>query len=105
MFSNVSMGVYKIYCDLTNRPHGITVLNKKTSRLRFASGEQLPVFSTHMFILGQAQYLDAGYFYDNLALLAPFNVSELTPISETWEAINIGDISETVKLICEFYCY
>jgi len=61
----VSVGKYKIYCDIANRTHGITVLNKKTSRLKFSSGEQLPVFSTHMYIAGQDAYIDGGYAYDS----------------------------------------
>lgn len=61
----VSFGVYKVYCDFRNKIHGITVLNKKTGRLRFAStGERVPVFSTHMFIEGQDKYIDGGYIYD-----------------------------------------
>lgn len=64
----ISPGVYKIFCDISNRPHGITVLNKKVSRLKFASGEQIPVFSIHMFILGQPMYEDAGYFYSQVIL-------------------------------------
>lgn len=64
----ISSGVCKVRCDISNRPHGITVLNKKTSRLRFATGERLPVFSVHMFIAGQPAYIDAGYLYDRLVL-------------------------------------
>lgn len=64
--SRVSANVYKIYGDISNRNHGITVLNKKTSRLRFLNGERLPAFSTHMFVSGQAPYIDGGYLYETL---------------------------------------
>ena len=61
-----SYGVYKITCDIRGKKNGITVLNKKTSRLRFASGERVSVFSTHMFIAGQASNIDGGYFYEKV---------------------------------------
>jgi len=60
----VSSGVYKVFCDISDRLQGVTVMNKKTSRLRFATGERLPVFSVHFFVSGIAQYISDGYVYD-----------------------------------------
>lgn len=61
----VSEGLYKVYCDISDKVHGITVINKKTSRLRFGStGEQMSVFSTHMFVSGIASYDSSLYLYD-----------------------------------------
>ena len=60
----VSDSVYKIYCDISNRIHGITVMNKKISKLRYADRTQLPAFSVHMFIAGQDQYFELAYIYD-----------------------------------------
>jgi len=62
----VSTGIYKIYCDISNRVHGITVVNKITSLLRFSNNERLYVFSIHMFVTGIAQYITAGYMYESV---------------------------------------
>lgn len=92
----VSSGVYKIWCDISGRAHGITVLNKKTSRLRFASGEQLPVFSVHMFIEGQDSYIDGGYIYESGTFDTGIHgdVVETIDDLDLWTAIDAGSISE-----------
>ena len=91
--------VYKIYCDITNKIHGITVLNKKTTRLRFATGELLPVFSVHMFIEGQSAFIDGAYVYDPINLQLPnFNVSE-TMENLLWTAFDAGSFYESASLV------
>ncbi len=91
--------VFKVYCDITNKIHGITVLNKKTTRLRFATGELMPVFSVHMFIDGQSAYIDGAYVYNTASLQLPnFNgVSEGTSNS-MWTAVDAGSSSESISL-------
>jgi len=90
--------VYKIYCDITNKIHGITVLNKKTTRLRFSTGELLPVFSVHMFVEGQSAFIDGAYVYDPINLQLPnFNVSE-TMGNYLWTAIDAGSFYESASL-------
>ena len=91
----VSTGIYKIFCDITDRPHGITVLNKKVSRLQFSTGERLPVFSIHMFILGQPQYLDAGYVYDKYIYENLDCELEETVSATFWDS-NSYEYSETI---------
>lgn len=91
----VSLGIYKIICDISDRPHGITVMNKKTSRLRFSSGEQIPPFSVHMYIAGQPQYIDAGYFYSRLNLLLEFTSTDETVDIGFWE--NVPDYEFPVE--------
>ena len=89
--------VYKVYCDITSKIHGITVLNKKTTRLRFATGELLPVFSVHMFIEGQSAFIDGAYVYDPVNIqLSNFNVSE-TMGNFLWTAIDAGSFYESVS--------
>ena len=95
--AEVSLGIYKIYCDIRNKIHGITVLNKKTSRLRFAStGERVPVFSIHMFIEGQPAYVDGGYVYEPINLQShTFDATE-TLENLLWTAIDAGSFYESV---------
>lgn len=98
--AEVSLGIYKIYCDIRDKIHGITVLNKKTSRLRFAStGERVPVFSTHMFIEGQTAYIDGAYVYNKADLQLPeFNsVTDSTGCS-LWTALDMGSSYESISL-------
>jgi hypothetical protein len=59
----ISTSVYKFYCNIAGRVQGITVLNKKTSMLTFATGEQLPVFSVHFFVAGIDSYFRLKYCY------------------------------------------
>lgn len=59
----VSSSIYKIYCDITNKRSGITILNKKTSLLAFEGGQQLPIFSIHIYINGQDKYERFKYMY------------------------------------------
>lgn len=73
--------VYKVYCDLSNKIHGITVLNKKTTRLRFSSGEILPVFSVHMFIGGQSAFVDGAYVYEKLVFSTAFSETEAVNVA------------------------
>jgi hypothetical protein len=93
----VSTGVYKIFCDISDRPHGITVLNKKVSRLAFSSGERLPVFSIHMFIAGQPAYIDLAYKYDNtdFSPFDDFEVTETVSSLEMFDFIVINEVSES----------
>lgn len=91
----VSYGVYKVYCDIRDKTHGITVINKKTSRLMFAStGERVPVFSTHMFVEGQDKYLDGGYMYDKSNFNFVLSITETTASTELYENVDTGSFYE-----------
>lgn len=63
-FEAVSTSVYKIYCNISNCPDGVMVINRKTTRLAFASGEALPVFSTMFYVAGQISYMQLKYIYE-----------------------------------------
>ena len=60
----VSSGVYKVYCNINDMLHGVTVMNKKTSLLTFKTGSKVSPFSVHFYVLGQASYTIKGYVYD-----------------------------------------
>lgn len=101
-------GIYKIVCDISDRPHGITVMNKKTSRLRFASGEAIPVFSVHMFIAGQDAYIDGGYVYERqvdqeiLLLSTIGTVAEISTF-EAWENQYMDAIIESYIFVADYF--
>ena len=91
--------VFKVYCDISNKIHGITVLNKKTTRLRFATGEILPVFSVHMFIEGQSAFIDGAYVYDRSDLLVPEFAGAFEKTSSSlWTSVDAGSSYESVYL-------
>ena len=99
-------GVYKVYCDIADRLRGITVMNKKTSLLRFASGEKVPGFSTHMFIAGQDMMDSFGYMYESLSRAGSNKHLTLSPLSVTEaDSIDLADnlsdteVSETTTII------
>ena len=91
--------VYKVYCDIASKIHGITVLNKKTTRMRFTTGELLPVFSVHMFIEGQSAFIDGAYVYDSSNLLVPeFTGASEKTSSSLWTSVDAGSSYESVYL-------
>jgi hypothetical protein len=108
----VSPGVYKIYCDIANKPQGITVLNKKTSLLSFASGEQLSAFSIHFFVAGIAAYVRLKYVYETLEDIPTISSAEdavgefvFWPNEEcttTVETANIPKISNATESVSVF---
>lgn len=93
----VSVGVYKVYANITNLQHGYTVINKKTSRLRFATGEILPPFSTHAFVEGQDKYIDGGYIYEHVNYDLKAKSTVETPDANLWTAIDVGNIQDSAN--------
>ena len=89
--------VYKIYCNLSTFIHGVTVLNKKTTRLKFSTGEVLPVFSVHTFIAGLSSYLDAGYLFDkcDFSQAQIYDSASDTGSAVLSDAFSIGSLSDT----------
>lgn len=103
----VSGSVYQIFCDISDCPPGIVILNKKTGYLRFASGAKVPAFSVHMFVEGQGSYIDAGYYYDsvrdakNAIDFSLPNVTEIALITLA-PAVSLVPISEIVNCSYSF---
>lgn len=60
----VSASVYKIFCDISGKTRGVTVLNKVTSFLAFATGEKLPPFSVHFYVAGLVPLMRLAYLYE-----------------------------------------
>lgn len=57
----VSPGVYKVFADISGKINGVTVINKKTTLLNFATGKLLPAFSTLFYVDGVANYVRKAY--------------------------------------------
>jgi hypothetical protein len=94
----VSPGVYKVWCDISDKIHGITVLNKKTSLLTFYNGQKIPAFSTHFFVAGQARYINGAYLFGKATLTQSLFPTEESVIDiQLWGAIET-DISENCTL-------
>lgn len=64
----ISPSVYKLYCNLLNRPLGVTVTNKKDSDLVFVSGRRVPAFSTRFFVAGYDRSLRAPWAFNEVLL-------------------------------------
>jgi len=77
----VSTSVFKIFVDISNRLFGITVLNKLTSHLKFATGEKVPPFSVHFFVSGIVPYDRLPYMFDSVAYDFPITRVEESSIS------------------------
>lgn len=63
-FEKVSSSVYKIFCDISNKPKGVLVFNRRSTLLTYTNGQKLPVFSTLFFVLGQDSFESLDYAYD-----------------------------------------
>lgn len=63
-FAHVSGSIYKIFCDISSRPKGVLVFNRKSTLLTYLSGEKLPVFSTLFYVAGQVPQESLDYTYD-----------------------------------------
>ena len=62
----VSNGVYKVYCDISGRKQGVTVVNKKSTLLETAGGNVLPVFSVMFYVSGLESYVRKAYKYEHI---------------------------------------
>ena len=63
-FEKVSSSVYKIFCDISNKPKGVLVFNRKSTLLTYTNGQKLPVFSTLFYAAGQVPQESLDYMYD-----------------------------------------
>ena len=99
-FERVNNTTFKIFADISNRPHGVTVTNKKTSLLVFASARKVPPFSVHMYVEGQAPFVNKAYAYEQAlytatsAMLNPTDAGCATsfwPIMAKAEVYDIGE--------------
>ena len=91
----VSASVCKVYANIASLPHGVTVINKKTSKLKFSSGESVPAFSIHMFVAGQVAYIDGGYYCEKAAFDMDRVSANESNAYDFYSAIDGGSIAET----------
>ena len=64
----VSNGLYKVYCDISDKTRGVTVVNKKSTLLTTSNGYMLPVFSVIFYVEGLDTYIRRAYVYENVEL-------------------------------------
>lgn len=98
----VTPAVYKIYCDISNKPFGITILNKKTTLLSFSGGVILPIFSVHMYIEGQEHLERLRYIYDRCNFPKLFSDIDEDMDIELAESEDIDTIAESIVLNLNF---
>ena len=60
----LSSSLYKVYCDISSKPNGVTIIHKTPTALYFADGKQVPSFSVHFFVSGQPQHINVKYIYE-----------------------------------------
>lgn len=95
----LSPSLYKVYCDISGKPNGVTIIHKIPTTLYFVDGKQVPSFSVHFFVRGQAENLNVKYVYEIA------NVPSVSELSGTESALvsvyeNIGvPITESVTLL------
>lgn len=86
----VSTGLYKVWCDIANKIHGITLINKVTTLLSFLNGDPIPSFSVHMYIDGIDMYENLQYMYDPVEW-DDYPVNTLGDITESYDDIALFD--------------
>ena len=96
----ISPGVYRVSCNISNVPSGLTIANKATSLLTFSSGRRVPTFSVHFYPEGAPRYAMMAYAYDVvLASQRPqlFTVLDTgTDASTFWAIDERTPISESI---------
>lgn len=97
----INASTYKVYANITNLPHGYTVMHKKTTRLTLADGATLPAFSIWALVTGQTSYLDGGYLYDGADFSIPALDIATTESIITWVPINGGSTSDSINYTLE----
>lgn len=85
-FTYVSPGVYKIYCDLSDKIKGVTVMNKVSTLLSFSDGTPLPVFSTLFYVAGLVRYNRLPYCYDSAPYVTRTGSADPV-ITESWGVV------------------
>lgn len=94
----VSNGIYKVTCNIDNRVHGITVLNKKTSLLAFSNGQQLPVFSVHFWVAGITPTERLKYLFSQVNYTTTGTTTEKNDFA-LWTASDFNMSVESVSWI------
>ena len=86
--------VYKVFCNISNQPKGVSVSNKKSTRLHFWNGETVPAFSVWFRVAGQANYIDAGYLFDKCDFTTFNTTTSENENVVLSDAFSIDEISE-----------
>jgi hypothetical protein len=97
----ISSGVYKIYCDISDKIRGVTVVNKKSTLLTTANGVVLPVFSVIFYVSGLDTYIRKAYRY-NIAYISTITYPATAETVDTftfYQSILVADVSEIASFI------
>lgn len=86
--------VYKVFCNISNQPKGVSISNKKSTRLHFWNGEPVPAFSVWFSVAGQAVYMDAGYLFDKCDFTTFNTTTSENENIVLSDAFSIDEISE-----------
>ena len=98
-FEKLSTSVFRLFCNVDGKVNGVTVLNKATSLLSFASGAKLPPFSVHFFVSGIVSYIRMKYAYETIVLgrhLAYDRIDENAVINNTTDITIAANGDSTV---------
>ena len=109
----LSSSLYKVYCDISSKPNGVTIIHKTPTALYFVDGKQVPSFSVHFFVSGQPQHINVKYIYEmadvpktelsnavESALVSAYD-NTAVPINETVTLLPIEALTgvETVSVV------
>lgn len=76
-FEKVSGSVYKIFCNISDKTKGVTVINKKSSLLVFTNNSFVPAFSVMFYVAGLASIIRKAYAYETSKLIVPGRLGTL----------------------------
>lgn len=95
----LSSSLYKVYCDISSKPNGVTIIHKTPTALYFADGKQVPSFSVHFFVSGQPRNENLKYIYEIATVPEVFTLSSTESALVSVYANTPMSISETVTLL------
>ena len=96
----LSSSLYKVYCNISNKPNGVIIIHKTPTALYFADGKQIPSFSVHFFVSGQPRNEKLKYIYEIATVPEVFTLLSGTDSALVSMYANTPmSISETVTLL------
>lgn len=98
-FEKISGSVFKIFCNISDKTKGVTVINKKSSLLVFTNNSFVPAFSVMFYVAGLASIIRKAYAFETIPLIIPNRLGSFENPVVYYQDYQDTSIKEAVELI------